>query len=1171
MHQSAMFYGRCFFEAYCPAEKTENITIVEIGSQDVNGSLRDVAPPESRYIGLDFVKGKGVDIVIDDPYNLPLPDASVSAIVSSSCFEHSEFFWLVFLEAMRVLKEDGVFYLNAPSNGIFHRYPSDCWRFYPDSGHALAAWGKRNGYNTLLLESFTGQRSNEGIWNDFVAVFLKDARYENKYPRRIAHSLTKFHNGYLSDKGPTILNYNDLIDKKPEQVERARVVDYQLVKLSRELDGIKSTDPLVSAVSSPDYERWRERRSEGSLSDILHIERIERLWKTRPLFEIALILKPGQESLLADTIDSLAGQRYDGWRLAIFAQSASPGPEFTADSEPVRWITCSPENLSSPPTSLSQAGEGMAGINQAFLNDCLAASTAHWFGFFDCGTRFSEDAFLTLGDYIAIRPQWRVIYTDDDFAAPNGGLHSPRFKPDLNLELLRSTDYVGGFFIEKQALIEAGGFSVIAGAERYDLLLRAIDALGETSVGHIPEIPVHLPDRLPSGAGNEGATEALRRHFDRRKTPVSILPGLVAGETRRVVYIHEEKPKVSIIVPTRNRLDLLAPCVESLIKKTAWPDWELLIVDNDSDDPVVLAYFDKLRELLPERVNIISVPGDFDFSAMNNRASRQARGDYLLLLNNDTECLHEKWLDAMMSYAQRPDVGIVGARLLFPENLRLQHAGMILGAGGGGTAGHVFLLQPHDIPGYMNRALAAQEYSAVTGACLLIRASIYHQVTGLDPLFKIQHQDVDLCLKVVELGYRVIWTPFATLIHRSSASLRHAVTDKKVMTSVDEETENFVSRWRHRLFRDPAWNRHLSIGYLNQDRTPRLDVELLIPWNPDFHDRPRILFMPGNRSALEDYRGGAALRVLNAHGRLHHAALGRPGADGTRRVLKPAELDRLAPDTLFMHLPVDDASLNALLRYRKHNSGISLICLIDEYPNSPSDEIRLQIALSASHRLIVGTEPLKEAFREMIGDIRVVPDALERRIWGELSLERGQRRKPRAGWAGAGDSHFMRDIVKATHREVDWVFFGVLPDELLSELRPCLAEYHEFHERHDFETYPAKLASLDLDLALAPLEIHPFNEVKSNRCLLEYGILGWPVICTDILPYQTGNPPALRLPNEPDKWVAAIRDRVGEPDALAREGNALREWVEKNHLLENRLDSWLDALCQANPGMDSSQ
>jgi SAM-dependent methyltransferase len=151
------------------------------------------------------VEGNGVDIVIRDPYRMPFPDVSTDVVVSSSCFEHSEFFWLTFLEVMRILKDDGIFYLNAPSNGVFHRYPVDCWRFYPDSGHAMVAWGKYNGYDPILLESFIGQRSTEGIWNDFVAVFLKNARFSGKYPGRIIHSLTDFCNGYSSER-PGILN-----------------------------------------------------------------------------------------------------------------------------------------------------------------------------------------------------------------------------------------------------------------------------------------------------------------------------------------------------------------------------------------------------------------------------------------------------------------------------------------------------------------------------------------------------------------------------------------------------------------------------------------------------------------------------------------------------------------------------------------------------------------------------------------------------------------------------------------------------------------------------------------------------------------------------------------------------------------------------------------------------
>ena len=230
MHESALYYGRRFFEVYCPKETTTDFSIVDIGSQDVNGSLREVSPPSVKYKGLDFVEGKGVDIVITDPYNFPLEDASADILVSSSCFEHSEFFWLVFLEAMRVLKPGGIFYLNVPSNGFFHQWPVDCWRFYPDSGHALVSWGKRNGLSPVLLESFIGRHSegsvsSGGKWNDFVAVFLKDSIYLDKYPTRMVDSLVEFSNGY-SNNEKEILRYtarspdSALMELQNEEIEK---------------------------------------------------------------------------------------------------------------------------------------------------------------------------------------------------------------------------------------------------------------------------------------------------------------------------------------------------------------------------------------------------------------------------------------------------------------------------------------------------------------------------------------------------------------------------------------------------------------------------------------------------------------------------------------------------------------------------------------------------------------------------------------------------------------------------------------------------------------------------------------------------------------------------------------------------------------------------------------
>jgi len=193
MHRKALEHGKLFFDTYL--DGCLNPTIIDIGAQDVNGSLRSVAPADARYIGVDFVAGKGVDLVITDPYHLPLEDASADVCVSSSCFEHSEFFWLSFLDIMRVLKPSGLFYLNVPSNGFYHRYPVDCWRFYPDSGMALRNWARRSGIRAELLESFTG-RQGSGVWNDFVAVFVKDEANAGRFTGRMQDRGLQFTNGY---------------------------------------------------------------------------------------------------------------------------------------------------------------------------------------------------------------------------------------------------------------------------------------------------------------------------------------------------------------------------------------------------------------------------------------------------------------------------------------------------------------------------------------------------------------------------------------------------------------------------------------------------------------------------------------------------------------------------------------------------------------------------------------------------------------------------------------------------------------------------------------------------------------------------------------------------------------------------------------------------------------
>lgn len=200
MHPTALTNANLFFETYgCNFENSTITKVVEIGSQDVNGSLREVAPTTFQYIGVDFVEGKGVDVILNDPYTLPFETNSVDIVISSSVFEHSEMFWLLYLEIMRILKPRGLFYLNVPSNGMFHRYPVDCWRFYPDSGSALITWGNKNNIPNILLESYVSEQMGNGArWNDFVAVFLKDSKYLNEFGGRILNRFDNFSNGKIA-------------------------------------------------------------------------------------------------------------------------------------------------------------------------------------------------------------------------------------------------------------------------------------------------------------------------------------------------------------------------------------------------------------------------------------------------------------------------------------------------------------------------------------------------------------------------------------------------------------------------------------------------------------------------------------------------------------------------------------------------------------------------------------------------------------------------------------------------------------------------------------------------------------------------------------------------------------------------------------------------------------
>lgn len=801
------------------------------------------------------------------------------------------------------------------------------------------------------------------------------------------------------------------------------------------------------------------------------------------------------------------------------------------------------------------------------INEALLAQDADWFAVIDSGSCLSPDAAFRMAHAVHRQPSLQLLYTDEDGINDAGEYLNPHFKPDFNLDYLRSMPYVGGvLFIRRDLFIALDGFDArFEGVEEYDFLLRAWERLNSsneagTAIGHLCGTLHHR--RLQSGHSRKplsdvlaSAAVALGEHLGRLNVSSVVERGSLPV-SHRVRYRHATKPMVSIIIPTRNQRTLLQRCLESLFAYTAWTNYEILIVDNGSDETDAIQYLDGLRALSGElegRIRILGYPEPFNYSAMNNMAAREARGDYLLMLNNDTAALHPEWLDAMMEHAQRPEVGVVGAKLLYPDGT-VQHAGVILGIKG--PAEHPFIGRKATEPGYFARLQVDQDLSAVTGACLLVRRSIFEAVGGLDQAeLAVSYSDIDLCLKVRAQGYSVVWTPHAILMHEGSKSQKSGVeetTDPAKAERFLREQAVMYQRWLPQIANDPAYNRYLSLG--STDFAVESDVA--VRWSPEWRPVPRIVTQPADRMGCGEYRIIAPTRALINAGRIQ-------GLE-SQRIYSPAELARIRPDALVLQRQVEKHQIGAIERHKRFTDVFCVFEIDDLVNNVPVKNIhkkllpkdlykRLRRAVALCDRLVVTTDALAEAYRDLNADVRVIPNYIEDARWGRLRPARRVGRKPRIGWAGGishtGDLELISGVVEALKDEVEWVFFGMCPERLQPHI-------HEFHAPVPLSHYAQQLASLNLDLAVAPLEDVPFNHTKSALRLLEYGILGYPVVCSDLTPYQ-GDFPVTRVRNRFQDWVEAIRGHLADMDATAAQGGALREHVRTHWLLENNLDTWL--------------
>ena len=435
--------------------------------------------------------------------------------------------------------------------------------------------------------------------------------------------------------------------------------------------------------------------------------------------------------------------------------------------------------------------------------------------FLDHDDRLSELALYYVVVALNRAPRPEVLYTDEDKIDEKGRRFQPHLKPDWNPELLLSNNYIAHLAVYRRGLIEeVGGLTPgTDGSQDYDLMLRCTALCTPRQVCHIPAVLYHwraLPGSTAHAASAKSYTHGAGQRALRAAlsdTPgVQIEDGRYPNMHRLRLPLPDPPPRISIIVPTRDGYAHLAPCLRTLRERTDYPDYELLLVDNQSSEAATLQLLE--TEAQHQFTRVLHVDAPFNYSAINNMAAQAASGELLLLLNDDIEIIEPQWLREMVSWISRPGIGIVGAKLLYPDRT-IQHAGVVLGAGG--VAGHAHLGFAADSPGYMGRLWQAQRVSAVTAACLLIRREIYEALGGLDDQnLPVAFNDVDLCLRAGDAGWHVLWTPHAMLIHHESKSRGLDVAPEK-RARFEREIAYMHRRWGARLRNDPFYHSGFSM------------------------------------------------------------------------------------------------------------------------------------------------------------------------------------------------------------------------------------------------------------------------------------------------------------------------------------------------------------------------
>jgi len=527
----------------------------------------------------------------------------------------------------------------------------------------------------------------------------------------------------------------------------------------------------------------------------------------KPLISIVMPVFNPPADYLRQALDSVIAQLYPHWELCI-ADDASTEPE-------ARQIL---EHYRQTDSRIRVSYRNINGHICRASNTALEMAAGEFIALMDQDDLIPPHALYHVAVEINRFPDADLVYTDEDKIDETGGRYDPYFKSDWNPDLFYSQNMVSHLGVYRARLVrELGGFRPgFEGSQDYDLALRCASRISPGNIRHIPRVLYHWRAHVASTALTLDNKDYAHQAGLRALTEHLLTLGAIAedGPYRGTYHarfpIPTPAPLVSLIIPTRDRVDILRVCIESIRSTTLYPNWEILLVNNQSREPATLAYFEEMKR--DPRIRLLNYDAPFNYSAINNFAAGEARGEILGFINNDVEVIAKGWLEEMVGHAVRPDIGAVGARLLYPDG-RVQHAGVILGVGG--VANHAHLYLDQDAPGYFGRARLTQNFSAVTGACLLIRKELFVEVGMLDEVnLPVAFNDVDLCLRIRRFGLRNVYCPQAELYHHESLS-RGAEDTSAKRARAKQEIRYMENTWSSYLSCDPYYNPNLATKKLD--------------------------------------------------------------------------------------------------------------------------------------------------------------------------------------------------------------------------------------------------------------------------------------------------------------------------------------------------------------------